>query len=212
MDNFPPRFDELFRDRFAELIRWRRDVRRFRCDPIPKELLDSIIHFSSLSPSVGYSQPWRFIWVRDPKLRSAVRDNFLACNRAALDAYEGERAERYATLKLAGLAEAPEHLALFCDMETGVGQGLGRKTMPEMVEYSAVIAVHTLWLAARMYGLGVGWVSILEPSQVKQILSTPDSWKLIAYLCIGYPQEEHLDPDLSRNDWEHYRKPEILVR
>lgn len=212
MDNFPPRFDEPFRDRFAELVRWRRDVRRFRPDSIPKELLDSILHFASLSPSVGYSQPWRFIWVRDPKLRSAVRDNFLACNRAALDSYEGERAGLYARLKLAGLDEAPEHLALFCDMGTDVGQGLGRKTMPEMVEYSAVIAVHTLWLAARMYGLGVGWVSILEPSQVKRILSTPDSWKLIAYLCIGYPQEEHLDPELSRNDWEHYRKPEILVR
>lgn len=207
-----PKFDELFISHFEELVRWRRDVRRFRRDPIPGRLLETVIEFASLSPSVGYSQPWRFISVRDEHLRSEIRADFLRCNKAALDSYEGERAALYARLKLAGINEAPEHLAVFCDMETGVGQGLGRRTMPEMLEYSAVIAVHTLWLAARAYGLGAGWVSIIDPLQIKKILGAPSAWKLIAYLCIGYPEEEHLDPELARHHWEQYRKPEILVR
>jgi 5,6-dimethylbenzimidazole synthase len=161
---------------------------------------------------VGYSQPWRFIWVRDASLRSAIRANFYRCNKVALESYEGKQAALYAQLKLSGLDDAPEHLAVFCDMETEAGQGLGRRTMPEALEYSAVIAVHTLWLASRVYGLGVGWVSILDPSEVKKTLDAPSAWKLIAYLCMGYPEEEHLDPELARHDWERYRKPEILVR
>lgn len=210
--NASPKFDQSFITLFTELVRWRRDVRRFRRDAVPPDLLETIIQLASLSPSVGYSQPWRFISVRDAKLRSEIRTNFLECNHAALQSYEGERAALYAQLKLAGLDDAPEHLAVFCDTETEAGQGLGRRTMPEMLEYSSVIAVHTLWLAARAYGLGVGWVSILDPAEVKRILDAPASWKLIAYLCIGYPEEEHLDPELARHNWEHYRKPEILVR
>lgn len=210
--NDAPRFDEVFISRFADLLRWRRDVRRFRRDPLPAGLLETIVDFASLSPSVGYSQPWRFVCVRNPKLRAAIRADFVRCNKAALDAYEGERAALYAQLKLAGLDEAPEHLAIFCDMGTEAGHGLGRRTMPEVMEYSAVIAVHTLWLAARAHGLGIGWVSILDPSEVNKILDTPGAWKLIAYLCVGYPEEEHTDPELARHNWEQYRKPEILVR
>jgi 5,6-dimethylbenzimidazole synthase len=210
--NDAPKFDDVFVRRFADLLRWRRDVRRFRRNPIPPGLLETVVDFASLSPSVGYSQPWRFVCIRDAKLRAAIRSNFVQCNKAALDAFEGERAALYAQLKLAGLDDAPEHLAVFCDMETEAGHGLGRQTMPEMLEYSAVIAVHTLWLAARAYGLGIGWVSILDPSEVKKILDIPSAWKLIAYLCIGYPEEEHLDPELARHNWEQYRKPEILVR
>jgi 5,6-dimethylbenzimidazole synthase len=207
-----PRFDEHFISSFTDLVRWRRDVRRFRRDPVAPDLLETIIQFASWSPSVGYSQPWRFIRVRDSNLRSAIRANFLACNQAALNSYEGGRSALYAQLKLAGLDDAPEHLAVFCDMNTETGQGLGRQTMPEMLEYSVVIAVHTLWLAARVYGLGIGWVSILDPAEVNRALQAPSGWKLIAYLCMGYPEEEHLDPELARHRWEQYRKPEILVR
>ena len=208
----PPRFDDRFITCFTDLIQWRRDVRRFRPDPVPAELFSNIITLASLSPSVGYSQPWRFVSVRDIELRSRVRANFLACNQAALGSYEGERAELYAKLKLSGLDEAPEQLAVFSDLNTRAGLGLGRKTMPEMLEYSTVIACHTLWLAARVHGLGVGWVSIVEPEEIKTILQVPEAWKLIAYLCIGFPQEEHTDPELARHKWEEYRKPDVLVR
>lgn len=212
MENVPPIFDESFLRKFEQLVRWRRDVRRFRRDPVPESLLYRLISLASFSPSVGYSQPWRFVRIQDAGRRSAIRDNFLACNKAALDSYKGSRAEIYANLKLAGLDTAPEHIAVFCDMETAVGHSLGQLTMPEMREYSAVIACHTLWLAARAQGLGMGWISILDPAELVKTLAVPSTYKLIAYLCIGYPEEQHLDPELERHGWEHYRQPEVLVR
>jgi 5,6-dimethylbenzimidazole synthase len=212
MENTPPVFDQLFIRNFADLVKWRRDVRRFRPDPVPESLFTALINLASFSPSVGYSQPWRFMRIQDASRRSAIRSNFFACNKAALDAYEGERARLYAGLKLAGLDTAPEHLAVFCDMETTVGHALGRRTMPEMREYSAVIACHTLWLASRAHGLGMGWISILDPIEVNKALAVPSAWKFIAYLCMGYPEEQHTDPELRRHGWEHYRQPEILIR
>lgn len=207
-----PPFDAAFRAGLTALFQWRRDVRRFRRDPIDEALLDRLIALARLSPSVGFSQPWRFVKVRDPARREAVRQNFQACNRAALDDYRGERARLYAELKLAGLAEAPVHLAVFCDEATGAGNGLGRRTMPETLRYSVVTAVHGLWLAARAWGIGVGWVSILEPGAIKEILQVPESWSLIAYLCIGYPEEEHSDPELERHGWETRRADDVLIR
>ena len=212
MGNAAPLFDESFLKNFADLLKWRRDVRRFRPDPVPELLFTSLINLASLSPSVGYSQPWRFARIQDVSRRSAIRGNFSICNKAALDSYEGERAKRYAGLKLAGLDAAPEHIAVFCDMETTVGHGLGQRTMPDMREYSAVIACHTLWLASRAHGLGVGWISILDPAEVNTILGVPPAWKFIAYLCMGYPEEEHADPELQRHGWENYRRPEVLAR
>lgn len=212
MEDMPPKFDESFINNFRNLVRWRRDVRRFRSDPVPDALIDVLISLASFSPSVGYSQPWRFTRVQDASRRSRIRDNFLACNRAALDSYQGERAELYAKLKLSGLDSAPEHIAVFCDMGTEMGHGLGQRTMPEMREYSAVIACHTLWLASRVHGLGMGWVSILDAVEVGKIIEVPSAWKFVAYLCLGYPEEQHLDPELQRRGWERYRPPEVLMR
>lgn len=212
MDKTPPVFDETFRKNFSQLVRWRRDACRFRTDPLPEPFLNELIALASLSPSVGYSQPWRFVRIRDTKIRSLIRAHFLICNKVALESYEGERAELYAKLKLSGLDTAPEHIAVFCDMETVTGHGLGRATMPEMLEYSAVIACHTLWLASRARGLEIGWVSILNPAEVNKSLAVPSAWKFIAYLCLGYPEEQHLDPELQRYGWDQYQKPEVLVR
>ena len=154
------------------------------------------------SPSVGNSQPWRFVSVETPAARETIIANFNACNASALASYEGERAALYASLKLSGLREAPVHLAVFCDHATEAGSGLGRKTMPEALDYSVVAAIHTFWLCARAENLGVGWVSILDPKEVCRTLDVPAQWKLIAYLCVGFPLEEHLDPELVRHDWQ----------
>jgi 5,6-dimethylbenzimidazole synthase len=151
---------------------------------------------------VGNAQPWRFVLVRDPTRRQDIVANFRQANDTALREYEGERAAAYARLKLAGLEEAPVQVAVFADLDTRRGHGLGRRTMPEMLEYSAVAAVHTLWLAARARGLGVGWVSIVDPDAVCVSLDVPPGWKLIAYLCLGWPEEEHTDPELQRADWQ----------
>lgn len=195
-------FDAGFRAALADLFAWRRDVRRFRPDPVADEVLRDCLTMANLSPSVGNSQPWRFVRVANPSRRAAVIASFQRCNAAAAASYPDERRAAYTQLKLAGLREAPIHLAVFCDAETEAGHGLGRATMPEMLRYSVVSAVQTFWLAARANGLGVGWVSILEPDAVLACLDLPPSFELVAYLCVGYPVEEHLDPELTRHGWQ----------
>jgi 5,6-dimethylbenzimidazole synthase len=91
---------------------------------------------------------------------------------------------------------------VFVDDATPRGAGLGRRTMPEMLAYSTVIAVHTFWLAARARGIGAGWVSILDPLAIARIVDVPPAWRLVAYLCVGYPEEEHRDRELVRARWE----------
>ncbi len=145
----PPNFDDAFRARLAKLFAWRRDVRRFKSDPVASSLIEELVRAAALAPSVGNSQPWRFVSVETLVAREAVIANFNACNAAALASYEGERAALYASLKLSGLREAPMHLAVFCDHATEAGFGLGRKTMPEALDYSVVAAIHTFWLSAR---------------------------------------------------------------
>ncbi|MET4792400.1 5,6-dimethylbenzimidazole synthase [Bradyrhizobium japonicum] len=140
-------FDDTFRQHLRELFVWRRDVRRFRADPLPAGAIDRLIETACLSPSVGLSQPWRFVVVDDAARRRAVIDDFRACNADALNAYAGERAARYATLKLSGLEQAPGHLAVFADKASDIGHGLGRTTMPETTEYSVVAAITAMWLA-----------------------------------------------------------------
>ena len=200
-----PDFDDAFRARLHELFVWRRDVRRFRTDPLPDGALDRLIATACLSPSVGLSQPWRFVVVDDAARRASVLENFTACNADALASYSGDLAQLYATLKLEGLREAPCHLAVYVDRATEVGHGVGRRTMPEMADYSAVAAISTLWLAARADGIGVGWVSILDPAAIAAALDVPADWRLIGYFCIGYPQTESDSPELERIGWEARR-------
>jgi 5,6-dimethylbenzimidazole synthase len=209
-----PQFDEAFRSKLAELFQWRRDVRHFKSDPLPEGLLQRLVREASLSPSVGYSQPWRFVEVRSLERRNAIIASFERENSRALAGYTGDDARRYATLKLSGLREAPVHLAVFCDDETLTGKGLGRATMPETLAYSATMAVYTFWLAARAEGVGAGWVSILEPALVTETLDVPEQWRLIAYLCVGYPKHESNTPELARAGWESpdTRSSELYVR
>ncbi len=148
-----PSFDPEFRARLRDLLVWRRDVRRFRRDPLPAVLVERLIETAALAPSVGLSQPWRFVLVETAERRASIRADFARCNAAALATQAPERQRLYARLKLAGLDDAPCQLAVFIDAATEQGAGLGRLTMPETSEYSAVMAVHTLWLpAARAEG------------------------------------------------------------
>jgi 5,6-dimethylbenzimidazole synthase len=204
-------FDDAFRRRLRDLFVWRRDVRRFRREPLAPGMIERLIETACLSPSVGLSQPWRFIIVENVARRRAIIEDFKACNGEALSEYSDETAERYAALKLAGLEEAPCHVAVFADRATEVGTGLGRRTMPEMAEYSVVAAICTLWLAARAEGIGLGWVSILDPRRVGVILSVPDHWIFIGYLCLGYPQHEDDTPELERAQWEQRQPADCFV-
>ena len=206
-----PQFDAEFQAALADLFVWRRDVRRFRRDPLPPGLIQELLAQACLAPSVGFSQPWRWVMVDAPERRAAILANFQETNQRALAELEGERAALYARLKLAGLVEAPVHLAVFVDPQTEVGHGLGCRTMPEMLPYSAVCAVHTLWLAARAHGIGLGWVSILDPGGVPRALEVPEHWKLVAYLCLGYAEDDRDQPELEREGWAERQPPEVLL-
>ncbi len=198
----PPEFDDAFRARFEELLRWRRDVRAFRRDLLPAGSVEELVALAQRAPSVGFSQPWRFVRVDDVARRAAVRAEFERANVEALSGYDGDRARLYASLKLSGLDDAPVQLAVLCDAETTTGKGLGRRTMPETLRDSTVLAVHTLWLAARARGIGVGWVSILDPRVVERTLAVPETWRLVAWLCLGVPDVERSEPELARLGWE----------
>jgi 5,6-dimethylbenzimidazole synthase len=204
-------FDDVFTARLRDLLVWRRDVRNFCRDPLPAGALEGLIELACLAPSVGLSQPWRFVIVEDESTRARIRQAFKAANAEALAMQSSERAALYARLKLAGLEDAPCHLAVFADRTTAQGHGLGRHTMPEMIEYSAVTAVHTIWLAARAQGIGMGWVSILDPKAVTAILCVPPEWKFIGYFCLGYPRAEDAVPELERMGWEERRPPSAVI-
>lgn len=206
-----PVFDAAFGVQLHELFRWRRDVRHFRRDPVSPALIDGLLETATLAPSVGLSEPWRFVLVDDPARRRAVSDSFSTCNAQALAAQPADRAALYARLKLAGLEEAPCHLAVFADPSTAQGHSLGRATMSETAAYSAVMAVSTLWLAARAAGLGMGWVSILDPSVVAATLDVPSDWLFIGYFCLGFPAEDTDVPELERLAWERRRHPGAIL-
>jgi 5,6-dimethylbenzimidazole synthase len=196
--HFSPQEAALLHD----VLRWRRDVRHFRPDPVAPEVLDRLQAAVDLAPSVGNSRPWHFLRVRDPALRARIAAIFEAENTRAADGYDGDTRADYLALKLAGLREAPEHLAVFTDTDPAEGRGLGRQTMPEMLTYSTVTAIHTLWLAARVENLGLGWVSILDPAAVAGALDAPPHWRFTAYLCLGYPRFSDDTPLLHRTGWQ----------
>jgi 5,6-dimethylbenzimidazole synthase len=205
-------FEAAFVADFERLVRVRRDVRHFSIEPIPEALIARILDAAECAPSVGLSQPWRFVRVDDRARRASVRESFRRANADALAGYDGDDAARYATLKLAGLDEAPVHFGVFTDLATACGRGLGRRTMPETLTYSTVAAVQNLWLMARALGLGVGWVSILDPAAVAAALDVPAQWMLTAYLCIGYPSATDDTPELERRGWEVRRHAPVVRR
>ena len=200
----PTTFDDSFRHQLNDLFRKRRDVRRFRTDPIEEGAIERWVEAACLAPSVGLSQPWRFVSVKSQDARASVVKEFERQNEIAAEGYtDAATANKYRELKLAGLQEAPEHLAVFVEPHPELGRGLGRATMPESVAYSVVAAIQNLWLAARAEGVGVGWVSILRPEQIVKLLDVPSSWQLVAYLCIGWPQVEDDEvPELEQVGWE----------
>ncbi len=195
---FPPTTPETI----AELMRWRRDVRHFRADPVPEAALERLRQAMELAPSVGNSRPWRVLRVESPELRAAVREEFARCNAQAAKLYQGEQAESYARLKLAGLDKAPVQLAVFTDLDPEAGHGVGRQTMPETLAQSTAMAIHALWLAARAENLGLGLVSILEPATLAKLFDAPPNWRFCAYICLGWPEFTDDTPLLHRVDWQ----------
>lgn len=197
-------FTDAERAAVYRAIRMRRDVRsQFVEDDVPDDVLMRVLEAAHLAPSVGLAQPWRFIVVRDAATRGAVHAAFTEANAAAGRVYSGERAERYGNLRLEGIRTAPVNICVVCDDRPQRGHGLGRQTMPETARYSTVCAIQNLWLAARVEGLGLGWVSIIEPRALREIFAVPPEVGIVAYLCLGYVSAFASEPDLVRSGWEN---------
>ncbi len=213
MTDHAPTFDEAFFRQFAELVRWRRDVRHFRDDPVPDAMLARALKLAHLAPSVGFSQPWRFVLVREQERLARIVASFRRANAQALTATAAEDRALYARLKLAALNDAPVQMAVFCDEAAPTGRGLGQRTMPQTRAYSVVCAIHTLWLALAAQGLGMSWLSILEPEEVAAACEVPAGWRFIAWLSIGWPADEAISqvPELERAGWERRLALDELV-
>jgi 5,6-dimethylbenzimidazole synthase len=196
-------FSDAERAAVYRAIAERRDVRYgFLPEPLPQTVLERLLAAAHHAPSVGLMQPSRFLVIRDPSVRRAIYEVFVDANGAASSTYEGQRQIQYASLKLQGLLEAPQHVCVLCDTTSRRGHNLGRLTMPETAVYSTVCAVQNLWLAARAEGVGVGWVSILEVQALREILQVPEHMVPVAYLCIGFVESFQAAPDLERFGWE----------
>lgn len=165
--------------------------------------MQALLASVSLAPSVGNAQPWRLVRIRSTDLKAQIADHIDRQRIAAADRYaDADQRAHYLSLKLHGVREAPELLAVFSEEHPDTGHGLGIATMHEMLRYSTVMAIHTLWLAARARGVGLGWVSIVDPATVRTMLDVPDHWSLIALLCIGYPDGPCATPELEQRGWQ----------
>lgn len=194
-------------------IRERRDVRSgFAPDALPQELLLRLLASAHQAPSVGLTQPWRFIVIESGAIRQKVFDIFQDASSQEHKAYSGDRAVLYSRLTLQGILTAPLNLCVVCDGESSRGHSLGRHTMPETALYSAVCAIQNLWLAARAEGVGLGWVSILDPERVKTVLNIPAAMTLVGYFCMGFVERFAEEPELERAGWERRLPLEDVLR
>jgi 5,6-dimethylbenzimidazole synthase len=180
----------------------RRDVRdRFLATPIPDVAIGKLLDAAHHAGSVGFMQPWSFIVIRSKEVKEAVKAVFDQANQAAVEVFEGERRELYSQLKLEGIREAPLNLCITCDPTRNGPHVLGRNTIRETDVYSTCCAIQNLWLAARAEGIGVGWVSIFDPLELRSLLQIPAHVILVAYLCLGYVSEFLPRPQLETSGW-----------
>lgn len=183
----------------------RRDIRNYRPDPLPDDILARILDAGHHAPSVGLMQPWDFVIIRDANLRRNVYEHFLEVNARAAAVHADARGETYRALKLQGILDAPINLLVTCDRRRGGPHVLGRYTQRHTDEYSTCLAVQNLWLAARAEGVGVGWMSLFEPEFIAAALQLPDGVVPVAYLTLGYPVSSPDEPMLRSTGWAERR-------
>ncbi len=202
---------EAVTEALAAVVAGRRDIRRYRPDAVPDELITAVLEAGHRAPSVGHSQPWRFIVVTDP----ATRDRAAAmADRARVDQaahLASERAARMLDLKLEGLREAPVGIVVACDRRTPALGVLGRATFPDADLWSCATAIENMWLTARAHGLGMGWVTLFDPDELADLLGLPEGVVTLGWLCLGWPDERPPSPGLERTAWSKKMPLEQVV-
>jgi nicotinate-nucleotide--dimethylbenzimidazole phosphoribosyltransferase len=204
------RFSEAEVTAVGRAIAERRDIRRFRPDPLPDDLLRRLLEAAHRAPSVGLMQPWRFIVVRSPETKAAMQA-IAARERLVQAEYLEARTRHYLDLKIEGIREAPVSVCVCCDRRSDGREVLGRHTIRDTDLYSTCLAIQNLWLAARAAGVGVGWVSFYRPDDVRALLGLPQEVVPVAWLCLGYPDERPTRPGLEAAGWDKRRPLEDLV-
>ena len=184
-----------------EAIARRRDIRSFRPDPIAPDVLARILSAAHHAGSVGFSQPWNFIVIDDIEVRRKIHDHVDAERLRAAEGFEKKRKAQYLSLKLEGILDAPLNICVTCDRARFGPAIIGRNTIFDTDIYSTCAAIQNLWLAARAEGIGVGWVSILKPEVLQQILGIPDHVVAVGYMCVGYPVKFAERPLLEAVGW-----------
>ena len=193
------RFDAAAREGVWRAIAGRRDIRRFRPEPVSQALLTRLLEAAHQAPSVGLMQPWRFIVIRNEETKANMQA-LVARERLAQADYLDDRAREYLDLKIEGIREAPVSLCVCCDREPG-REVLGRHTIRDTDVYSTCLAIENLWLAARAEGVGIGWVSFYREDDVRELLAIPEHVVPVAWLCVGYPDERPTRPGLEVAGW-----------
>jgi len=180
----------------------RRDVRsHFTSREIDDSLLTKILNAAHHAPSVGFSQPWNFILIKDYEIRKKIKDSFEKERKRSSQMVEEPKKSKYLSFKLEGILDSPINICVTYDPTKFGSFVIGRSSIPETGVYSACCAVQNLWLAARTEGIGVGWVSILSNSVLKEILKLPEHVVPVAYLCLGHVEDFSPKPDLEMAGW-----------
>ena len=194
-------FSDIHKQGLYQAIFKRRDIRSFKSQPIPPKVLGKVLHAAHNAGSVGFMQPWNFIIIDNNQIKQKVVENFKEANSQARTRFKGERQKLYDNLKLEGILEAPINICVTCDRSRFGPHVLGKNTVFETDIYSTCCAIQNLWLAARVEGLAVGWVSILNLDQIKKDLKLPEDVIPIAYLCVGYTDKFEDKPILETKGW-----------
>ncbi|MEK6821951.1 MAG: 5,6-dimethylbenzimidazole synthase [Thermoproteota archaeon] len=180
----------------------RRDVRsRFTSRTIKDDVLSRILNAAHHAPSVGFSQPWNFILIKDITTKKKIKDSFEEEKNRSSKLVEEPKRTKYLSFKLEGILESPINLCVTYDPSKFGPFVIGRSSIPEAGLYSVCCAIQNLWLAARTEGVGLGWVSILSNDTLKEVLELPEHVVPIAYLCLGYVDEFAQKPDLETAGW-----------
>lgn len=193
-------FDQNASVTLKRIILSRRDIRgnNFLAKKVKKRDIKKILHAGINAPSVGFSQPWKFIVIEDEKIKNRVHKEFKNSYEKSKKHFKNRPV--YNSLKLEGIKEAPVNIAVF--YKKPKQKILGQTSQKKMGEYSVVCAVQNMWLMARSLNIGMGWVSILKPKKVHEILDISSEYKLVSYLCVGYPKEFLDIPELEILGWE----------
>ena len=194
-----------------EILQYRRDVRgnRFIKKELSQTVIDQLLEAALYAPSVGYSQPWKFVVIDDQAIKQKIYNSFSNENTLAKALFSDKKQHDYSQLKLEGILEAPINIAVFyVHTDKPI---LGQTSMADVGKYSVVCAIQNMWLMARSLNIGVGWVSIVEPDQVKEAVNAPINCELIGYLCVGYVSEFLDEPELKTKKWEEEKTREEVI-